>query len=164
MSEHPVTPTKLEMGNNNKILQCHLYSACSAWLEQPCSCSHRTLVQRLNHSLEISFLASLLPVVVKPFPWNVTPGITFTCKSKIRNIIRQLPLLRRNVGDFQQQIHLLTSACYNTGNTFRYLYIYCYFNLADRNINFVILKPVKETCLQLQTPTHIQKYKDRKQT
>ena len=56
---------------------------------------------------------------VKPFPWNVTPGIAFTGKSKIQNIIRQLPLLHRNVGDIQQQVQLLTCACYNTGNTFR---------------------------------------------
>jgi len=27
-----------------------------------------------------------------------------------------------------------------------------------------MLKPVKETCLQLQIPTHVHKYKDRKQT
>ena len=26
---------------------------------------------------------------VKPFPWNVTPGITFTYKSKIQIVIRQ---------------------------------------------------------------------------
>jgi len=37
---------------------------------------------------------------------------------------------------YQESLHdarstkyeILTSACYNTGNTFRYLYIYCYFN------------------------------------
>lgn len=70
MSEHPVTPTKVEMGKKKSTVSPL----------QPMLGLNRITMFMFTQNADSQ---------VKPFPWNVTLSTTFTYKSEIQNVIRQ---------------------------------------------------------------------------